>query len=61
MFVGEGQKILQRTRIFKANCCLKVHNAHLNLAAPISGKVSAQMSQYMWTIMYFVTTSKKNH
>ena len=26
-----------RTRIFKANCCLKVHNVYLMLAMPISG------------------------
>ena len=30
-----SKEILQRARIFKANCCLKVHNAHL--ASPISG------------------------
>ena len=30
-------KIPQWTRIFKVNCCLKVHNAHLKLASPISG------------------------
>ena len=29
--------MLQRARIFKVNCCLKVHNAHLNLASPILG------------------------
>ena len=27
----------QRARIFKVNCHLKVHNAHLNLLSPISG------------------------
>ena len=32
-------EILQRAHIFKANCCLKVHNAHLKLALPISGQV----------------------
>ena len=26
----------QRALIFKANCCLKVHNAHLQQASPIS-------------------------
>ena len=30
-------EILQRAHIFKANCCLKVDNAHLKLASPISG------------------------
>ena len=25
---GETLEIPQRTRIFKANCCLKVHNVH---------------------------------
>ena len=30
-------EILQRTRIFKAIYCTKVHNAHLKLAVPISG------------------------
>ena len=30
-------EILQRVYIFKANCCLKAHNAHLKLASPISG------------------------
>ena len=29
-------EILQRPHICKANCCLKVHNAHLKLAQPIS-------------------------
>ena len=29
---------LQRVLIFKANCCLKVHYAHLKLALLISGK-----------------------
>ena len=29
-------EILQRTRIFKLNYRLKVHNAHLKFAAPIS-------------------------
>ena len=27
----------QRSRTFKVNCCLKVHNAHLKLLSPISG------------------------
>ena len=27
----------QRARTFKVNCCLKVHNAHLNLLSPILG------------------------
>ena len=27
------REILQRARIFKANCCLKVHNEDLNLAS----------------------------
>ena len=31
-------QILQRTRTFKPNCCLKVYNIHLELASPISGK-----------------------
>ena len=26
-------EILQRAHIFKGNCCLKVHDAHLNLAS----------------------------
>ena len=30
-------EILQRTHIFKANWCLKIHNAHLELVSPISG------------------------
>ena len=30
-------EMLQRTRIFKVNCFLKVHHAHLKLASPISG------------------------
>ena len=30
-------EILQHARIFKASCCLKVHNVPLNLASPISG------------------------
>ena len=32
-------EIPKRTRIFKADCCLKVHrsNAHLKLTSPISG------------------------
>ena len=30
-------EIPYRTPIFKANSCLKVHNAHLKLASPISG------------------------
>ena len=30
-------EILQRGRIFKANCCLNVHNAHLKIVFPISG------------------------
>ena len=25
---------------FKTNCCLKIHNAHLNLASPVLGQVS---------------------
>ena len=29
-------EIPQCTHIFEANCCLKVHNAHLKLALPIS-------------------------
>ena len=29
----------QRTRNFNVNCCLKVHNAHLNLLSPIRDKV----------------------
>ena len=32
-------EIPQRTHIFKINCCLKVHNAHLKLASSISGYV----------------------
>ena len=31
-------EILQRACIFKANCCLKVHNAPLKLASPIRDK-----------------------
>ena len=31
-------EIPQRARIFKANCCLKVHNAHLMFASPILDK-----------------------
>ena len=30
-------KFPQRARLLKANCCLKVHNAHLELTSPISG------------------------
>ena len=30
-------EILQRAHIFKANCYLKVHNAHIKLASPIFG------------------------
>ena len=30
-------EIPQSTHIFKANCCLNVHNVHLKLASPISG------------------------
>ena len=30
-------EIPQRARIFKANRCSKIHNAHLKLASPISG------------------------
>ena len=30
-------EILQRDCIFKTNCCLRIHNAHLKLASPISG------------------------
>ena len=30
-------EIPQRTRIFKADCCLEVHNVHLKLALTISG------------------------
>ena len=30
-------EILQHTRIFKANCYLKVHNVYLKLAQSISG------------------------
>ena len=30
-------EIPQRARIFKANCCLKIHNVHLNRASQISG------------------------
>ena len=36
-------EILQRPHIFKINCCLKVHNAHLKLASPISGIRSLQL------------------
>ena len=32
-------EIPQRTRIFKANYCLKVHNAHIKLASPIYRKI----------------------
>ena len=31
-------EILQRAHIFKVNCCLKVHNAHLKLASSVSDK-----------------------
>ena len=34
-------EMLQRTRIFKANCCLKVQNAHFKLTLPISGHVTS--------------------
>ena len=34
---GRTIEMQQRTRIFKAKCCLKVHNVHLNLASPFSG------------------------
>ena len=30
-------EILQRARLFKANCCSKVHKAYLKLSLPISG------------------------
>ena len=33
----ENNRNSQRARIFMGNCCLKVHNAHLKLASPISG------------------------
>ena len=32
----------QRTRIFKINCCLKIHNALLKLASQISDKIHAE-------------------
>ena len=32
----ENKRILQCARNFKAFCCLKVHNAHLQLASSIS-------------------------
>ena len=37
--------IPQRARIFEANCRLKVHNAHLKLALPISGYVTKRGSE----------------
>ena len=30
-------EIVQRNRTLEDNCCLKVHNAHIKLASPISG------------------------
>ena len=30
-------EIPKRAHIFKANCCLFIHNAHLKLALPILG------------------------
>ena len=35
-------EIPQRAGIFKVNCSLKVHNAHLKLALSISGKECRQ-------------------
>ena len=35
-------EIPQRTRIFKVNCCLKVHKAPLKLVSPISGYVPGE-------------------
>ena len=32
-------EIPQRTHIIKANCCLKVYNAHLKLPSPISDTI----------------------
>ena len=34
---GNALEILQRAHIFKADCCLKVHNANVKLALSISG------------------------
>ena len=37
---GRTIEIPQCTRIFKVNCCLKVHNVQLKIALSISGKDS---------------------
>ena len=39
-------EILQRAQIFKANYCLKVHNAHVKLVSPISG-----LGSKMWIVL----------
>ena len=36
MFRGSIE-LLQRAQILKVNCCLKVHNARVNSASPMSG------------------------
>ena len=40
IFTGARLEIPQRTRIFKVNCCLKVHNAPLKVFSPILGKAA---------------------
>ena len=40
----------QRARIFKVNCCLKVHNAHLKLLSPIGDKHTVSIGQQGYLI-----------
>ena len=44
-------KIPQRTRIFKASHCLKIHNVHFKLALPVSGLVLV----HLWQVKYSPT------
>ena len=41
----------QCARTFQVNCCLKVHNAHLKLLSPISGKDILKSDQEFITVM----------
>ena len=36
-------KDIYKRTIFKTNCCLRIHNAFLKLASPISDKIHAEL------------------
>ena len=54
-------RIFECARIFKANCCLKIHDAPLKLPSPISGFLANSIQTYLKKIVKVISDKNSFH